>query len=319
MEYIFRSCLEFIHGVKDSLKFHKVLEFVVISSTIKSLLVKVFLINGVILAGSAYLLHLVSNLSFVVSFKHWEWAKIIFTILYHLFYLYPLLIGSLLFNSFYYLDISTEALNIERNIFRNRGVRPAAPDIVTRLYNELINLLVIIFYAIQVFLLSYVPIFGFILYIFTQSFMYAFYCFTYKWGTDQVDLHRILAFFDKYFFYFSGFGFVYASITTILTQIYPSLVGTGVYAAAFPIWLLLSIKASPPKHLEIKSVGEFINHFKAIFMRNSPQRPQIEYDYIDTFNYEEARLILKNKIGIFTFPLMLIDFIRSYLAGKVNV
>jgi len=307
--------LEFLYGISDSLMLKKVLEFVLISKLIKSLLFKTFMINGVLIIGSTFILNIFSNSSWVQSLRQRELAQMIFSIFYHLLYLYPLYLGSLLINSFDYMDMAAEALTLEKKVFRNRGVTPPSADILTRIYNEVINALFLVFFLVQSFFLSFIPYVGPIISLLTQSFMYAFYCFTYKWGTDQVDLYKILAFFEKHFFYFSGFGFIYA----IVTRIFPGLIGSGVYAALFPIFLLLSIKASPPRDLKITSFDQFATHAKSMFKKKKQDRPVIEYDYIDTFNYQEFVKSLKNKIGIFIFPLMGINFVGSYLGKKVKL
>jgi len=311
---LFHIGLEFLYGISDSLKLKKVLEFVLISNLIKSLLFKTFMINGVLIVGSTFILNIFSNSAWVQSMRQRELAQTIFSILYHLLYLYPLFIGSLLINSFDYMDMAAEALKLEKKVFRNRGVTDPSADVLTRIYNEVINALFLVFFLLQSFVLSFVPYVGPIISLLSQSFVYAFYCFTYKWGTDQVDLFKILAFFEKHFFYFSGFGFVYA----IITRIFPGLMGSAVYAALFPVFLLLSIKASPPRDLKVDSVEEFLNHAKSMFKKKKQDRPVIEYDYIDTFNYQEFCKSLKNKIGIFIFPLMGINFVGSYLNKKVN-
>ena len=316
MEYFYRICLEFTHGIKDSLNIKKVVEFVLISNTIKTLLVRTFLINGVLIVGSTFVLRIISNSSIVLSMNHSQLAQTLFSIIYHVVYLYPLLAISFIVNSFWYMDMASDALNIERQLFRNRGVNPANPDVVTRIYNEVINGLVLLFFIIQSVVISFIPYFGPTFYLIMQSFTYAFYCFAYKWGTDQVDIHKILAFFDKYFFYFSGFGFVFACIT----RVFPGLMGSGVYATLFPVFLLLSIKASPPKDLQINSLTQFLQHLRLLFARKKKQETSgIDYDYIDTFNYEETKVVSRNKIGIFTFPLVGIDFVATYLNNKFRI
>lgn len=300
LDPFFRVCLEFVYGIRDSLQLKKVGEFILISTLIKKLLFKTILINGLLIVGSAAILKLFINSSFVLSLKHSDIAQIIFSVLYHVLYLIPLYIFSFVVNTFDYMDMATEALTLEQKLFKNRGVTTPAADIVTRIYNEVINALILIFFLIQSFVISFFPYFGPIFSLVSQSFMYAFYCFTYKWGTDQVDLYRILAFFEKHFFYFAGFGFVYACIT----RLFPGIMGGGVYAALFPIFLLLSIKASPPKDLEINSFSQFKTHLRLMFKKKKQERPAVELDYIHTFNYQEICQEFKSKIGIFTFPLM---------------
>jgi len=316
MEFFYRNILEFCYGIRDSLRIHKVFEFILISRTIKDLFLKTFFINGILFLGSMFFLRLCQKF-FSSDSKDSNWSEVaqtVFSVIYYVFYLIPLYLISFIYNSFYYADIATEAINIERQIFRNRGINQPQADVLTRIYNEVINALVLIFFILQSFIISYIPYIGSILYLFNQSFMYAFFCFTYKWGTDQVDLYKIIAFFDKYFSYFAGFGFVYA----VITRIFPGLTGSGVYALLFPIFLLLSIKASPPKDLDINDNEKFVNHLKLLFKKDKNESQLVTYDNIDTFNYDEVKMILKAKIGIFTFPQLCIKFVGDLLKKKLS-
>lgn len=72
------------------------------------------------------------------------------------------------------------------------------------------------------------------------GFLYSFYCFEYKWGTDT-DFHKNLAFYEKYFAYFTGFGSIYAVCCLFVS----GMTSTGVYSVLLPIFLLISISASP--------------------------------------------------------------------------
>ena len=302
--------LEFLYGIKDSLMLKSAFELIWASKIIKSILCKTFLINGVLIVGSSFILKLFTKGLFSQSSSQSELTQTIFSVLYHLFYLYPLYLCSLVINSFDYMDMAAEALSLGRKKSRNKG--PSA-DILTRIYNEVINALFLIFFLLQAFILSYIPYLGPILSLISQSFTYAFYCFTYKWGTDQADLYRILAFFDKHFFYFSGFGFIYA----IVTRIFPGLVGSGVYAALFPVFLLLSIRAKPPKDFVLNDLGDLNYHLK-MMQGAKEERRVVEYDDIDTFDYKGFCLSLKSQIGAFTFPLIGINFVGRFLGSKVQ-
>lgn len=94
-------------------------------------------------------------------------AKAVIEILYHVLYLYPLYIASFIYNSFYYLDIANDALLIERNMYKNEGVTEPSADLVTRIYNEIINALILLFFIIQSYLLSFLPYVGWLIQFFS--------------------------------------------------------------------------------------------------------------------------------------------------------
>lgn len=166
----------------------------------------------------------------------------------------------------------------------------------------------LVFFIIQSFLVGFIPIIGPIFAFFSQSFMYAFFCFTYKWGTEDIHIYRVIYFFDRRFFYFAGFGCIYA----IITRIFPGLVGSGVYALIFPIFLLLSIKASPPKNTKVNDLAEFTQKFNVTAMLKS------EREAMDNITDVEALSLLEKKLGIFRLSLEGIKFFGAYLNKRLS-
>ena len=69
----------------------------------------------------------------------------------------------------------------------------------------------------------------------------------------------------------------------------------------------------------MSNINEFIDYVKVIFGKQKHEKHMIEYDYVDTFNYEEMQLIFKHKIGIFSFPLFCIRFVENYLKKKMKL
>jgi len=242
--------------------------------------------------------------------KNYEIIQTLFSITYHVLWLFPLYGVSFILNTFWYADIAVEAMAIEKKKYKNEGIKTVDIDLATRLYHELVNVLVIVFFMIQSTLLSLMfrPYVGMISDIIHSSFMYAFFAFTYKWGTDQIDFMHIMGFFDKHFAYFCGFGFCF----TITTRIFPGMMSNGVYALSFPILLLLSIKAAPPKEVNISSweeLGRFV-------LDENKNRTD---DHIYSFNYNQYNEDKKRQIGIFSFSVYCIKAIQRYLDQKVKL
>lgn len=70
-----------------------------------------------------------------------------------------------------------------------------------------------------------------------------------------------LAFFEAYFCYFIGFGFVFA----VLTYFFPFLLSTGIYAILFPFFLCTAIPSTPPNIENISSIKDSFNFLKEYF------------------------------------------------------
>jgi len=92
--------------------------------------------------------------------------------------------------------------------------------------------------------------------------------------------------------------------------------GSGVYALSFPIFLLLSIKAAPPKDIQISGIEDFIGYIIA-YDKNKSDKYQRTYAHI--YNYDSnAPTEKKRRFGIFTFSLYFIQAIQKYLEKKIK-
>jgi hypothetical protein len=160
MAYVFRIIAEFAMGVRDSLRFQKVIEFILISKPIKETMAKTFFINGVLFLGSMVILKLISESFFVSNLRGSSFAELVFKGIYYALYLVPLYIISFIMNTFYYADIAAEGMSIEKNKFNNKGIIEGNIDLAGRLYNELINGLLLVFFLLQSFIISWIPVIG---------------------------------------------------------------------------------------------------------------------------------------------------------------
>ena len=314
MEDIYKLIVEWYYGIRDSLCLLRIIDFLLASRNIPILICKTFAVNGILFIGSMIIMNKISNSNFVVSSRNTELIQLLFSTTYYVCWLLPLYGISFILNTFWYSDIATEAMAIEKKIYKNEGIRTFDIDIATRLYHELINVLVLIFFMIQSFVLSQILVsyIGLLSDITHKSFMYSFFAFTYKWGTDKIDFMKIMAFFDKHFAYFCGFGFVF----TMLTRIFPGMMSNGVYALSFPILLLLATKASPPKDINIQSFDDFLKYIKdydrlTICSKND--------DNIYTFDCNVYTQDKNARTGVFSFSLYCIKAIQVYLEKKIKI
>ena len=313
---MYKLIVEWYYGIRDSLSLSRVIDFLLASRNIPILICKTFAVNGILFVGSMVIMNTISNSNFVVSSRNSELIQLLFTIIYYAFWLLPLYGISFILNTFWYADIANEAMAIEKKIYKNEGIKTVDIDIATRLYHELINVLVLIFFMIQSFLLSkilvsYIGLFSDIIH---KSLMYSFLAFTYKWGTDKIDFMRIMAFFEKHFAYFCGFGFVF----TMLTRIFPGMMSSGIYALSFPFLLLLATKASPPKDINIQSFDDFLKSIKGYDSFTVLKYPKND-DNIYTFDFNMYNQDKNSKIGVFSFSIYCIKAIQIYLEKKIKI
>ncbi|KAG2444761.1 hypothetical protein HXX76_001505 [Chlamydomonas incerta] len=92
-----------------------------------------------------------------------------------------------------------------------------------------------IFFA-EVSVVGKVPYVGYGLNVLALSWLYAYYCFDYKWGLQGVRLTERLGYFERRWAFFAGFGLPMA-MSTVLLSFYP---GAAVLAVLFPIYILVA-------------------------------------------------------------------------------
>lgn len=277
MKKIFKFFILFLFGFLDSINLRRVLEYFLCSKKIRELFVYCFLLNAVLFTGMIlgyeffmnYIVMADNIIGYILIQFKW-----MFTIIY-----YPLLLiaylVSFILSSFWFLDIAEEAISIERRFFENKNFESAKVDNVTRIRNEIIRILLVLLFFVQILVCTYIPYFGNLIELLHYSFLYSLYCFEYKWGTDSY-LQKNLAFFEQNAPYFMGFGFIFA----LLTKFFPFLLSTGIYAILFPIFLLTAVRATPPA-VKNENIKDFVNSFL--------EKKPLVYLTIKNFEYDDEK------------------------------
>lgn len=78
------------------------------------------------------------------------------------------------------------------------------------------------------------------------AWLYAFYCFDYKWALLKQPLAARIAFFESQWAFLGGFG----AVCTLTTVAAPFYVGAAVMAVLFPLFILLACDTSPRDHMQ---------------------------------------------------------------------
>ncbi|KAJ1385689.1 Etoposide-induced protein 2.4 [Sesbania bispinosa] len=86
----------------------------------------------------------------------------------------------------------------------------------------------------QVYATGFIPYIGKVLNFLLLSWMYAYYCFEYKWNFNEVALDRRLDYFESYWPFFAGFG----SPCVLAIFFFSPLVSYGIMAILFPLFVL---------------------------------------------------------------------------------
>ncbi|CAH1420312.1 unnamed protein product [Lactuca virosa] len=96
------------------------------------------------------------------------------------------------------------------------------------------SLLLLTFFFLEVYLTGLVPYIGKALNFILLSWMYAYYCFEYKWNFSGLSLDKRLDFFESNWAFFAGFG----SPCVLAIFFFSPLVSYGVMAVLFPMFVL---------------------------------------------------------------------------------
>ncbi|OAE18678.1 hypothetical protein AXG93_4448s1130 [Marchantia polymorpha subsp. ruderalis] len=91
-------------------------------------------------------------------------------------------------------------------------------------------------FFVEIFAVSYIPYIGQLFSFVMLSWLYAYYCFDYKWGFAKWNLERRLLFFETNWAFFAGFG----SPCVLATFFLSPLVSAGVMNVLFPLFVLVA-------------------------------------------------------------------------------
>ncbi|PON83920.1 Etoposide-induced [Trema orientale] len=108
---------------------------------------------------------------------------------------------------------------------------------------QVYSLLLLIVFFLEVVVTGYVPYIGRALKFLLLSWIYAYYCFEYKWNLSQVDLDKRLNFFESNWAFFAGFG----SPCVLPVLFFSPLVTYGIMAILFPLFVLTATGSDAEK------------------------------------------------------------------------
>jgi etoposide-induced 2.4 mRNA len=191
-------------------------------------------------------------------------------ILYHilqLLWLYPIYSISFILNAIWYQDIADQAFAVGGQ--KQPKTTVDWPRFVNSLAGELYRVLLTLSFLLQHFLVSFIPYVGKYLSFIHMCWLYSLYSFEYKWALLNWSMEKRVEFFEDRGFYFVGFGMPFA----LLTVAFPAFINGGVFALAFPLFIILAMEAPvercpPSLSVPIFSMPSRINVFFLRFLGN---------------------------------------------------
>ncbi|RDX91894.1 Protein EI24-like protein, partial [Mucuna pruriens] len=258
-----------LEGLGEACCLHRVLILCIRS---KSLLVRTgqcFLLNGFIFLGSIFVLNSVvipalwwilpDQCSQFVSHKpcdlggtlrFYSFLRLALIQLFYVLWFYPLYVLSI--NDFRYNDIAKygyaamgrSKFTVEKGSSQNNSptVQNAhhvkGPSglggVMIGIGQQVYSILLLSVFFLEVYATGFIPYIGKLLNFLLLSWMYAYYCFEYKWNFNEVALDRRLDYFESYWPFFAGFG----SPCVLAIFFFSPLVSYGIMAILFPLFVL---------------------------------------------------------------------------------
>lgn len=262
-----QALLLYFDGFREACCLHRLL----LLRRSKMLLIRTgqcFLLNGFIFLGSIFILKsfVIPTLLWILPdqcsqfssqelcsggsiLKLYSFLRLGLIQLLYVFWFYPLYMFSLILSNIWYNDIAkygfaamgksghTVQESLKQNVTsqNTNSARPAGlGGFVIEIGEQVYSLLLLTFFFIEVYATGFIPYIGKAVNFLLLSWMYAYYCFEYKWNFSDVGLDKRLDFFESNWPFFAGFG----SPCVLAIFFFSPLVSYGVMAILFPLFVL---------------------------------------------------------------------------------
>ncbi|XP_017971993.1 PREDICTED: protein EI24 homolog [Theobroma cacao] len=266
-----QASLLWADGFREACCLHRV---IVLCRRSRQLLIRTgqcFLLNGFIFLGSLFVLNSVvipilrwilpdqrSQISYggtsafdgVLNF--YSFLRGLLVQLFYVFWFYPLYVFSFILSNLWYNDIakhgfaamgrsgpsvveSSKQKNALNSDSKMHAAKPAGLGwIMIEIGEQVYSVLLLSFFFLEVYATGFIPYVGKALNFLLLSWMYAYYCFEYKWNFSEWGLEKRLDFFETNWAFFAGFG----SPCVLAIFFFSPLVSYGVMAILFPLFVL---------------------------------------------------------------------------------
>ncbi|KAE9595120.1 putative etoposide-induced 2.4 [Lupinus albus] len=248
-------------GFREACCLHRV---IILSLRSKRVLLRTgqcFLLNGLIFLGSLFLLNtlIIPTLSWILPHHHHHYSFLRLSLI-HLFYVlwfYPLYVFSIVLSTIWYNDIAKYgyAAMETSNITTHKGQndhhvkRPSGlGGVMIGIGEQVYSILLLNVFFLEVYATGFLPYIGKLLNFVLLSWMYAYYCFEYKWNFNEVALDKRLDYFESYWAFFAGFG----SPCVLAIFFFSPLVSYGIMAILFPLFVLTATGSNAEQEMSFE-------------------------------------------------------------------
>ncbi|KAJ4717382.1 protein EI24-like [Melia azedarach] len=264
-----QALLLYLEGFREACCLHRV---IILCRRSRKLLIRTgqcFLLNGFIFLGSMFVLKsvVIPTLLWILPdqcsqfssqelcsggsiLKFYSFLRRGLVQLLYVFWFYPFYVFSIILSNLWYNDIAKHGFaametsgyattdpSKQNETLRNteHQERPAGlGGVMIGIGEQAYSLLLLSFFCIEVYATGLLPFIGKFMNFLLLSWMYAYYCFEYKWNFTEVGLDKRLDFFETNWAFFAGFG----SPCVLAIFFFSPLISYGVMAILFPLFVL---------------------------------------------------------------------------------
>lgn len=275
-----QASLLYIDGFTDACCLHRVVIYCHRSKQLAIRTGQCFLLNGFIFLGSIFTLysviipalewilpdhcpHLVPREQFGGILKLYSFLRVGLLQLFYVLWFYPMYLFSFILSTLWYNDIAKYGfLAIEKD--GPTGTEPQSSQeqstsqsstqtgraidlggVMLGIAEQAYSIILLNVFFLQVQFTSFIPYIGMPLNFLLTSWMYAYYCFEYKWNFKGLSLDKRLDFFESNWAFFAGFG----SPCILAMFVFSRLVSYGIMAILFPLFVLTAAGSDADKHI----------------------------------------------------------------------
>ncbi|XP_006339960.2 protein EI24 homolog [Solanum tuberosum] len=275
-----QALLQWVDGVREACCLHRVIIYSLRSKQLAIRTGQCFLLNGFIFLGSILVLKSViipalewilpghcrlinsqQPCSFSSILEFYRFLRVGLVQLFYVFWFYPLYIFSLILSNIWYIDIAKYGFfalenygdhdtklsdQKEPQTSQNTVHREKPTDlegVMISIAEQLYSVLLLTFFFMEVYVTGFIPYIGKALNFMLLSWLYAYYCFEYKWNLSGLSLDKRLDFFESNWAFFAGFG----NPCVLAIFLFSPLVSCGVMAMLFPLFVLTATGSEADK------------------------------------------------------------------------
>jgi etoposide-induced 2.4 mRNA len=271
-------------GVREACCLHRVLFFCKRSRILLKRTGQCFLLNGCIFLGSIFLVKIVITpaLQWIlpVNSQHqvatdvqycpiaeagerfYSLLQAILITLFYVLWFYPMYVFSFIISSIWYNEIAKQACIVMKESEEDPQKSNSGKDkvlsteaainhdglegMMLMIGEQIYSVLMLTIFFLEVSGVGYIPYIGKIMNFILQSWIYAYYCFEYKWNFIEWNLDKRIYFFETNWAFFAGFG----SPCVLATFFSSQLISSGIMAILFPLFVLSATAAHPEQVID---------------------------------------------------------------------